>query len=131
MKVTEPVAVLGVTVAVKVTESPEFDGFFEEPTVVEVDALFTVKVPVAVLVDPPPVPDTVKLVAPAGVAAVVEIVNVEVAEAVFSGIVMGFGENEAVAPVGSVVVMLRVTSNALLPPSRATVTTYVALPAVP
>ena len=50
LKVTVPVAVLGVTVAVKVTESPKFDGFWEEATVVEVVALFTVKVPSLVAV---------------------------------------------------------------------------------
>jgi hypothetical protein len=44
LKVTVPVGVppLDVTVAVKVTDWPDFDGFREEVTEVEVVALFTV-----------------------------------------------------------------------------------------
>jgi hypothetical protein len=42
MNVTEPGAAAGVTVAVKVTELPYVDGFGDDPTLVDVDALFTV-----------------------------------------------------------------------------------------
>jgi hypothetical protein len=40
--VTVPVAVLGVTVAVNVTEAPYVDGFVDEVTAIVVPALFTV-----------------------------------------------------------------------------------------
>jgi len=42
LKVTVPVAAEGETVAVKVTEEPNVDGFADEASVTEVLALFTV-----------------------------------------------------------------------------------------
>ena len=51
LNVTEPVKPLpeaGVTVAVKVTFCPEFDGFGDEVTAVLVVSLLTVRVPEAV-----------------------------------------------------------------------------------
>ena len=39
LKVTVPVAALGVTVAVKVTEDPNVEGLLDEVTAVELDAL--------------------------------------------------------------------------------------------
>jgi hypothetical protein len=42
MNVTIPVAVVGVTVAVNVTEEPYTDGFADEASVTVVFALFTV-----------------------------------------------------------------------------------------
>jgi hypothetical protein len=45
LKVTFPVTVDGVTVAVKLTVCPKVDGLSEETTVVVVLALFTVSVP--------------------------------------------------------------------------------------
>jgi hypothetical protein len=42
MKVTVPVAALGVTVAVNVTEDPYVEGLLDEETVVELDTWFTV-----------------------------------------------------------------------------------------
>jgi hypothetical protein len=42
MNVTVPVAVVGVTVAVKVTEEPYVDGFADEASVTAVFILFTV-----------------------------------------------------------------------------------------
>lgn len=49
LKVTVPVAVDGVTVAVKVTRSPEVDGLSDDVTPVDVDALLTINVPEAEL----------------------------------------------------------------------------------
>jgi hypothetical protein len=49
LKVTVPVAIDGVTVAVKVTESPKFDGLSDDVTPVAVDAWLTVNVPEAEL----------------------------------------------------------------------------------
>jgi hypothetical protein len=48
LNVTVPVADEEDTVAVKVTDCPEFEGFSEEPNVVVVLALFIVSVPVLV-----------------------------------------------------------------------------------
>jgi hypothetical protein len=42
LKVTVPVAALGVTVAVNVTEDPNVEGLLDEVTAVELDAWFTV-----------------------------------------------------------------------------------------
>jgi hypothetical protein len=42
LKVTVPVAALGVTVAVNITEDPNVEGLLDEETVVEEVALFTV-----------------------------------------------------------------------------------------
>ena len=84
-----------VTVAVKVTDWPETDGFCEELTDVDVVALPTVKVPVAVLV-PPPVPVTVKVVTPTGEPVVV-IVSVDDVPPE----VTGSGLNEPDAPEGN------------------------------
>ena len=49
LKVTVPVAVDGVTVAVKVTRSPKVDGLSDDVTPVDVDALLTINVPEAKL----------------------------------------------------------------------------------
>ena len=49
LKVTVPVAVVGVTVAVKVTRSPKVDGLSDDVTPVDVDALLTINVPEAEL----------------------------------------------------------------------------------
>jgi hypothetical protein len=49
LKVTVPVAVDGVTVAVKVTRSPEVDGLSDDVTPVDVDALLTINEPEAEL----------------------------------------------------------------------------------
>jgi hypothetical protein len=67
-----------VTVAVKVTEPPKLE--LAGPVTVVVLARRTARLPVAVLVPlhAVPTPWTVKLVVPAGVAPVVEIVSVEV-----------------------------------------------------
>jgi hypothetical protein len=101
-------------------------------TVVVVGGPLTVSVLLAVAVPPPPVAWTVKLVEPAGVAAVVESVKVLGRELSPPAKLRGLGENKAVTPVGSAVVTLSVALKAPPPlPERPTVIAYVTDPAVP
>src|SRR5712691_11100062 len=122
LKVTVPLGVpapgaTGLTVAVKITDWPNTEGLAEEVTVVVVSALLTVNVPLPVarsLVDVAAL--TAKVVVPAGVALVVLTVSVDIFELSAGANETGFGENKAVAPAGSDVVMLRVTVKAPVEP---------------
>jgi hypothetical protein len=74
----------------------------------------------------------VKGVTPAGVVAVVVIVNVDVFDVSMAPKLTAAGLNSAVAPAGRAVVRLRFAVNAVpVGPFRFTVTVYVALPPVP
>jgi hypothetical protein len=100
-----------------------------------VQAEFTASVPLPV--DESPVTAalfarTVNGLEPAGVAAVVVIVSVEVLELSAAAKLTVLGLNEALAPEGRAVVTLRSALKAVpVAPLRFTVTVYVALPAVP
>jgi len=117
---TVPAAVgpVPVTFAVKVTEPPKLELAGPE-TAVELGSLTSrVPVPFWVPVQPVPTPRTLNVVDPAGVAAVVEIVSVEVWFAPF-GEATELGLNVALAPVGNAVVTLSATLqvDVLLPPN--------------
>jgi hypothetical protein len=75
---------------------------------------------------------TVNPVEPAGVAAVVVIVSVELFDVSPAANVNELGLNDAVAPAGNAVGTLRFTVKVVpVAPLRFTVSAYVALPAVP
>jgi len=132
LNVTVPVGVppLPVTVAVKVTDCPNTEGFCEDVSVV-VLGLTTTRVAVVVTEPPlqlevlaPASAFTVNVDEPAGVAPVVLIVKVEVW--LLPVLVTGLGLNAAVAPVGSPVVTLSVAEQPGVPlPLKFTVTGYV------
>jgi hypothetical protein len=114
LNVTVPVGVPGdpVTVAVNVTDWPYVEGLGEDVTLVVVAFLMT-RVPVAVFVASATA-WTVKVYVPSGVAAVVPMVNVEVA-----AMSTGLGLKPVVTPVGVPgglqVVILNATERAPLP----------------
>ena len=123
-----------VTVAVKVTASPDAEGFCAEVTwvVVATVAACTTSVPLVVgLPMPwqllPLVAWTVNGYVPGGVEAVVLIVKVLEKLALVEVVVVGLSLNDAAAPAGSAVVTTRVTVHAVAFPPIVTFAVYKAL----
>jgi hypothetical protein len=141
-KVTVPLMIAGplagLTVACRVTdEAPNVAAAFDAVIVVAIEDAPMDSVPAPSAKSPLPavfVARTVNAVEPAGVADVVVIVRVDVAELDPFDKLTVDGLNDALAPAGSAVVNCSEAENALpipIGPLRVTVTRNVALPAVP